>query len=121
MDELLKSIQERVPWCMIFADDIVLVAETIHKLNARLEEWRAALEDKELRISRSKTEYLHCDFSGPGDDGDSQITIGGQVVPQDTKFKCQGSFVQKDGEIDNDVTHRIQAGWCRWRTTTGVL
>ncbi|XP_021974358.1 uncharacterized protein LOC110869410 [Helianthus annuus] len=30
-------------------------------------------------------------------------------------------FVQKDGEIDNDVAHRIQAGWCRWRAAAGVL
>ncbi|XP_076938903.1 uncharacterized protein LOC143607281 [Bidens hawaiensis] len=82
---------------------------------------RAALKDKGLRISRSKTEYLHCDFSGAGDARDSQITIRDQVVPQATKFKYLGSYVQRNGEIDNDVTHRIQAGWCWWRAATGVL
>ncbi|XP_076932153.1 uncharacterized protein LOC143597557 [Bidens hawaiensis] len=111
MDELSKSIQEPVPWCMLFADDIVLVAETKQSLNERLEEWRVALEDKGLRISRSKTEYLCCDFSGVGDSEDTQITIEDQVVLQITKFKYLGSFVQSNGEIDSDVTHRIQAGW----------
>ena len=81
LDELSKSIQETVPWCMLFADDIVLVAETKQILNARLEEWREALEGKGLRISRSKTEYLYCDFSGVSDDEDTHITIQGQVVP----------------------------------------
>ncbi|XP_076920734.1 uncharacterized protein LOC143581941 [Bidens hawaiensis] len=120
MDELSKSIQEPVPWCMLFADDIVLVAETKQSLNERLEEWRVALEDKGLRISRSKTEYLFCDFSGVGDSEDTEITIEDQVVPQITKFKYLGSFVQSNGEIYSDITHRIQAGWCRWKAATGV-
>ncbi|XP_076895759.1 uncharacterized protein LOC143548189 [Bidens hawaiensis] len=121
MDELSKSIQEPVPWCILFADDIVLVAETKQSLNERLEEWRVALEDKGLRISRSKTKYLCCDFSGVGDSEDTQITIEDQVVPHITKFKYLGSFVQSNGEIDSNITHRIQAGWCRWKAAIGVL
>ncbi|XP_076895715.1 uncharacterized protein LOC143548420 [Bidens hawaiensis] len=76
---------------------------------------------KGLRISRAKTEYLRCDFSGVIDDEEVQINIEGQVVPQVTKFKYLGSFVQSDGEIDSDVAHRVQVGWCRWRAATGVL
>ncbi|XP_076904920.1 uncharacterized protein LOC143560516 [Bidens hawaiensis] len=118
LDELSKSIQEILPWGMIFADDIVLVAERKQDLNMRLEEWRTALERKGLRISSSKTEYLHCDFGGANDNEDIQITIEGQVVPQVTKFKYLGSFVQNDGELDSDVALRLQVGWCRWRAAT---
>ncbi|KAJ0911461.1 putative cucumisin [Helianthus annuus] len=39
LDELTRSIQETVPWCMLFADDIVLIAETKQSLNDKLEEW----------------------------------------------------------------------------------
>ncbi|XP_022024525.1 uncharacterized protein LOC110924848 [Helianthus annuus] len=95
-------------------EDLIEVVETKQRLNERLDEWRVALEGKGLRISRSKTEYLHCDFSGAVDREDTQISICGQAVPRVTRFKYFGSFVQKDGEIDSDVPHRIQAGWCRW-------
>ena len=49
---------------MLFAEDIVLVAETKEKVNNKLEEWRAVLEGRELRMSRTKTKYFRCDFSG---------------------------------------------------------
>jgi hypothetical protein len=29
--------------------------------------------------------------------------------------------VQSEGEIDEDVSHRIRAGWVKWRQTSGVL
>ena len=36
MDELTKHIQTKVPWCMLFADDIVLVDETKEKVTLSL-------------------------------------------------------------------------------------
>ena len=43
MDELTKSIQEEVLWCMLFADDIVLMDEIRHGVNVKLEIWWNAL------------------------------------------------------------------------------
>jgi len=37
MDEITSEIQDEVPWCMLFADDIVLIDEIIDKLNDKLE------------------------------------------------------------------------------------
>ena len=39
MDELTKSIQKKVPWCVLFADDIVLVDEISGGVNAKIEIW----------------------------------------------------------------------------------
>ena len=64
VEEISKSIWETVPWCMLFANDIVLVAETREEVSNKLDEWRKALDGKGLRISRTKIEYLRCDFSG---------------------------------------------------------
>ena len=37
MDELTRDIQDEIPWCMLFADDIVLVDEMRAGVNAKLE------------------------------------------------------------------------------------
>ena len=37
IDELIAHNQEEVPWCMLFADDIVLVDESRDSVNAKLE------------------------------------------------------------------------------------
>ncbi|XP_071713050.1 uncharacterized protein [Rutidosis leptorrhynchoides] len=88
IDELSRGIQENIPWCLIFADDIVLVSESKNELNSRLEQWREALEQNGLRISRQKTEYLRCDFVRTEDEqnvGES-ISIGDQTLhPQESE------------------------------------
>ncbi|XP_071688575.1 uncharacterized protein [Rutidosis leptorrhynchoides] len=42
LDELTKRIQDNIPWCLIFADDIVLVSDSQDELNRRLEQWMTA-------------------------------------------------------------------------------
>ena len=49
------------------------------------------------------------------------MTIGEEVIASTNKFKNLGLIIQGNGEIDKDVTHRIQAGWLKWRATTRVL
>ena len=42
------------------------------------------------------------------DDGD--VTLAGQVVPRKDTFRYLGSMLQSDGEIGEDVSHKIRAG-----------
>ena len=37
MEELTIHMQDEVPWCMLFVNDIVLVTETKIEVNAKLE------------------------------------------------------------------------------------
>nr|GEU69736.1 retrovirus-related Pol polyprotein LINE-1 [Tanacetum cinerariifolium] len=62
LDKLSRGIQDDISWCIVFADDIVLVSESAKGLNDRLDNWKEALEVNSLRVSREKTEYLRCDF-----------------------------------------------------------
>ena len=79
---------------MLFADDMVLAAETKEEANSKLEEWREALKGKGLRISRTKTEYLRCNFRGTTSIGEPNVTIGGEVVARTSKFNYLGSVIQ---------------------------
>jgi len=88
LDELTREIQHEIPWCMLFADGIVLIDETKDGLNDKLEQWRQTLESREFRLSRSKTEYLKCGFSGVGGD-EGEITMDGAVIPRVQKFKVR--------------------------------
>jgi len=120
MDEVTRDIQGEIPWCMLFADDVVLIDESRIGVDRQLELWRHTLESKGFRLSRTKTEYMRCEFSGVrSDDGD--VTLAGQVVPRKDTFRYLGSMLQSDGEIDEDVSHRIRAGWVKWRQASGIL
>ncbi|KAL6559063.1 hypothetical protein OROHE_006432 [Orobanche hederae] len=121
MDELTRGIQNDVPWCMMFADDIVLIDETKVGVQQKLELWRDTLEARGFRLSRSKTEYMECRFSDNSDREAGMITFDGKVVHGSTFFRYLGSIIQKDGELDGDVAHRIKAGWLKWKSATGVL
>ncbi|XP_057530451.1 uncharacterized protein LOC130808910 [Amaranthus tricolor] len=121
VEEISKSIWKTVPWRMLFANDNVLVAGTKEEASSELEELKAILESRGLRISCTKTEYLRCNFSGTEWIGEPQVTIGGEVVACTSKFKYLGSVLQSDREIGVDVAHRIQAGLLKWRAATEVL
>ena len=99
---------------MLFADDVMLVDESRAGVNRKLEMWRRTLESKGFRLSRTKTEYMMCDFSASRHEG-GDVSLDGQVVAHKDTFRYLGSMLQKNGDIDEDVRHRISAGWLKWR------
>ena len=66
MDEITRELQDDVPWCILFADDIVLIDKTRDGLNDKLEKWRHALYSRGFKLSRSKTKYLRCEIQWCG-------------------------------------------------------
>jgi hypothetical protein len=82
--------------------------------------WRHTLELKGFRLSRTKTEYMRCDFSVTRhEEGD--VSLDGQVVAKKDTFWFLGSMLQKDSDIDEDVRHIILAGWLKWHQASSVL
>ena len=120
MDEVTRNIQGDIPWCMLFADDVVLVDESQAGVNRKLELWRQTLESKGFRLSRTKTEYMRCDFGGAAQE-EGDVSLEGQVVSKKDTFRYLGSMLQSDGDIDADVSHRIKAGWIKWRQASGIF
>ena len=48
-------------------------------VNRKLELWRRTLESKGFRLSRTKTEYMMCDFSAIRHEG-GDVSLDGKVV-----------------------------------------
>jgi hypothetical protein len=63
---------------------------------------------------------MMCDFSMTGHE-DGVVSLDGQALAKKETFRYLGSMLQKDGDIDEDVRHRISAGWLKWRQASSVL
>ena len=59
-------------------------------------------------------------FSAARHEG-GDVSLDGQVVVQKDTFRYLESLLQKDGDIDEDVSHRISAGWLKWRQASGII
>ena len=44
-----------------------------------------------------------------------------QVVHKKDRFRYLGSLLQRDEDIDKDVSHRIKVEWIKWCQTSDVL
>ena len=95
---------------MLFANDIVLVAETKVKVNAKLELWSEALESKGLKISRNKIEYMECNFGKNQGMNEGVVSIEGQEILKGEQFRYLGSILHAERDIGVDVIHKIKAG-----------
>ena len=121
MNELTAHIQKEIPWCMLFADDMVLVGESRDGVNAKVERWREALESQGFKISHTKEEYMDCNFNGHIQRAKTTVRIKAHEIPQRDSFHYLSSIISTDVEIDEDVEYRIKAGWLKWRLVSGVL
>ena len=70
------------------------------------------MEERGLKISRKKTEYLGCN-----EHQDADIHLKRVMT-----FTYLGSTLAEDGELDAKVTHIVQSGWRKnWKRVSGVL
>jgi hypothetical protein len=105
---------------MLLADDVVLVDVSRTGVDQKLELWRRTLEAKGFRLSRSKMEYMKCDFSATTQE-EGDVRLDGHVVLKKDTFRYLGSMLQKNEDIDEDVSHIIKASWLKWRQASGVF
>ena len=90
---------------MMFADDIVMCREGRKETEVSLEGWRKVLEERGLKVSRKKTEYLQ---AGGAEEG--TVYIHGDKVKKVDHFKYLGTVVSADGSCEEEVRRRVQAG-----------
>jgi hypothetical protein len=85
IDEVTRDIQGDIPWCMLFADGVVLIEDSRNGVSQKLELWRQTLEAKGFRLSRSKTEYMSV-ISVPWGMRMATLVLMGKWYPRKTLF-----------------------------------
>ena len=74
------------------------------------------MEERGLNICRMMTEYLGCNAHQ-----DAEIQLQGEPLKRVKTFTYLGSTLAEDGELDAEVTLRVQSGWKNWKRVSRVL
>ena len=60
LEALSREFRAGVPWEDLYADDLVIIADTLEECVQRLLTWKGAMESKGLRVNSSKTKIMIC-------------------------------------------------------------
>jgi hypothetical protein len=60
LEELSKNFRVGLPWELLYADDLALIAETEEELIDKIRRWKDGMENKGLRVNVAKTKVLIC-------------------------------------------------------------
>ena len=61
-------------------------------------------------------------FNGDGNlDGNSDINLHEENLERVNTFKYLGATLAENGDLDTEMTHRIQSGWKNWKRVSGIL
>jgi len=95
MEALSNSFNQGLPLKLLYADDVVLLAESEEKLPMLTVRWKKGTEDKGLRVDFGKTKVTKCQvstghFEGPGEypSGVCRHAVGWNLIKFSDCFKC---------------------------------
>ena len=77
------------------------------------------MESRGFKLSRNKTEYMECNFS-TNEITRNTIKLEEKEIDSSRCFKYLGFIFQSNGNIQQDVTHRMKGGWKKWRAATRI-
>ena len=60
LEALSREFHSGVPWEDLYADDLVIIAESLEECVRRLLTWKEAMEKKGLRVNAGKTKIMIC-------------------------------------------------------------
>ncbi|KFD66365.1 hypothetical protein M514_21395 [Trichuris suis] len=90
------------PYTVLYADDVVIMAETREALEAKVIIWKNELAQYGSK-SESQKKGIHGIWTKP------------------LAFKYLGSYLSYEGGVTTNVSAKIQTAWQKWKTLSGVL
>ena len=121
MDVLTERVRKEAPESMLFADDIVLCGDKDVDMTEYLESWREVLEERGMRVSRPKTQFMEFSFEHNAQGNRPHVQILGEEVERVTHFKYLGTSIEEEGGMETEIAKRVGAGWMNWKKCSGVL
>ena len=58
MEAIFREFRVALPWELLYADDLTVIAETEEELIKRLNEWKENVESKGMRVNMNKTKVM---------------------------------------------------------------
>lgn len=118
MDEIWKVCKRRSPraligyWnlipvlvqAFIYADDVVLVADTLQKLQEAITEWSEELLLRGMTINAEKSKVM---LVGR-DENEGAIDCNGAPLQFVDAYEYLGTIISRDGKIDQEVLNRVK-------------
>ena len=91
MDVLTERVRKEVPESMMFADNIVLCGGREVDMTEYLDTWRKSLEERGMRVSRPKTQFMDFNFEQSQQGNREPVKILGEELERVTHFKYLGT------------------------------
>ncbi len=106
-------------WELMYADDLVVTADTAEELERKIQEWQFYLEHGGLKFNSGKTETVVTTRQ-------NDVTVNiedrhGVELKQVKKFKYLGSTLQEGGACGTEVKERVKTAWKKWRDMSGIV
>ncbi|KFD61444.1 hypothetical protein M514_26340 [Trichuris suis] len=115
MDTVTREPQMPYPHTMLYANDVVLMAESRQELEEKVITWKNHLALYGLKLNLRKTEYMEFGSQTPG-----TISVH-EPLTKALTLKYLGNYLSSEGGVTTDVSAKMQSAWQKWKTLTGVL
>ena len=106
-------------WELLFADDLVIMADTEEELQQRYLVWKNSLERKGTKVNTQKTEIMVS--SREGHEEINILSEDGGRLKQAEEFKYLGSVIAEEGGIEKAVRKRVKEAWHKWRELSRII
>ena len=57
MEDISREFRVALPWKLLYADDLAVIAETEEELINRLNKWKDNVKSKSMRVNMNKTKW----------------------------------------------------------------